>query len=98
MSMLKNVTGKLFTVQNGHLNYEIYEATPDLVPILGAILQDKFGYFPVRPLAIGLSEVVIDLKRNNITLSLGWDNWSGAYIMAHCKNGDLEIIAGFIET
>ncbi|WP_226705218.1 hypothetical protein [Microbulbifer elongatus] len=91
MSMLKDLSGKTVTVSNGHLSYEIYDAKSEFVPVLGELLQREFGYSPVGMPAIGLSEVVAEVELNGTKLGLGWDNWSGEYVMAFCEEGDLLI-------
>jgi hypothetical protein len=98
MSMLKDLTGKTVTISNGHLSYEIYDAKSEFVPVLGEILQNEFGFSPIGSPAIGLSEVVAEIELSGIKLGLGWDNWSGAYVMAHCEQGDSQInkIANFL--
>lgn len=91
MPMLKKLTGKTVTLANGHLGYEIFEATSAFVPVLGDLLKNQFGYGPVGTPVIGLDEVVAEMELDGIRLGLGWDNWSGAYVMAFCDKGDLEI-------
>ncbi|AWF81002.1 hypothetical protein BTJ40_09355 [Microbulbifer sp. A4B17] len=98
MSTLKDLSGKTVTVSNGHLSYEILDAKSEFVPVLGELLQNQFGYLPVGSPAIGLSEVVAEIELNGTKLGLGWDNWSGAYVMAYCESGDslIKTIASYL--
>src|SRR5690554_4867732 len=100
VGMLKDLTGKLFTVANGHLSYEIDDASSELLPVIGQLLQSEFGFAPTAGPAIGLSEVVVELEIAGIKVGLGWDNWSGAYVMAFTDEGDQYIkkIASFLNT
>ena len=98
--MLKDLTGKLFAVANGHLSYEIDGASSELVPVIGQLLQSEFGFAPTTGPAIGLSEVVVELEIAGTKVGLGWDNWSGAYVMSFTDEGDQYIkkIASFLNT
>lgn len=98
VSMLKELTGKLFTVSNGHLSYEIDDANSELVPVIGQLLQNEFGFVPTAGPSIGLNEVAIELVLAGTKIGLGWDTWSGAYVMAFTEEGDQYIkkIAGFL--
>lgn len=98
MSLLKDLSGKIVTVSNGHLSYEIYDAKSEFIPVLGELLKKQFGCIPVDSPAIGLSEVVAEIELNGTKLGLGWDNWSGAYVMAYSKQGDslIKTIANYL--
>ena len=89
--MIKDLSGKIITIASGRLSYEIADAKPEFVPILGELIQNKLGFRPVGLPAIGLSEVASEIKLEDIKLGLGWDNWSGAYVMAYCDRGDSHI-------
>lgn len=86
--MQNELTGKIVTISNGFLSYEIFNAKSDFVPVMGELIQNQFGFNPVDLPAIGLSEVVCEVEFSGVKLGLGWDNWSGAYVMAHCAKGD----------
>ncbi|WP_062268526.1 hypothetical protein [Endozoicomonas arenosclerae] len=87
MSMLKDLGGKTYTAANGQQTYEVFYASASLVPVISKLLQENFGFEPVSKPAISLDEVVAEVEKDGIKLGLGWDNWSGAYVMGFCEEG-----------
>lgn len=87
MSMLKDLSGKTYTAANGQKTYEVFYASSSLVPVIGELLQEHFGFAPTSKPVIGLDEVVAEVEKDGIKLGLGWDNWSGAYVMGFCEEG-----------
>lgn len=73
---------------NGHLFYEIYSASSDLVTVAARLLGKKFGLGPVTNPAIGLSEVALNIKNDEVMLGMGWDIVSGFYVVAYDEVGD----------
>jgi len=43
----------------------------------------------VECLSLIESEVVAEIEFSGLKLGLGWDTWSGAYVMAFCEEGEL---------
>ena len=97
--MVKELTGKTSTTANGHLSYGIYRAKPEFVIMLGQLLQSEFGFLPVGRPVVGLSEVVAEIELPGVKLGLGWDNCTGAYVMAFCEEGDnfIKRIADYLD-
>ena len=87
MSMLKDLSGKTYKAANGQKTYEVFYASTDLVPVIGELLQEQFGFVPISTPVIGLDEVVVELEKDGIKLGIGWDNWSGAYVIGFCEKG-----------
>lgn len=85
--MLKDLSGKTYTAANGQKTYEVYYASTSLVPVIGELLQEQFGFIPISEPVIGLDEVVAEIEKDGIKLGIGWDNWSGAYVMGFCEKG-----------
>jgi len=87
------MNGLLHKTAEGHDSYEIYEADQDFIFRFAEILTTRFGFELTgdRP-AVGLDEIYLDAKKGSIRLTIGWDNWSGAFVFAHCSEGD-----GYIE-
>lgn len=73
---------------NGHRLYEIDQARPLFVRKAGQILQDRFGFGPIVQPIVGLDIVITECTKSDVTLHLGWDNWSGFYVMADSPDGD----------
>lgn len=87
MSMLKDLGGKKYTAANGQQTYEVFYASASLVPVIGELIQEHFGFLPISKPVIGLDEVVAEMEKDGVKLGLGWDNWSGAYVMGFCSEG-----------
>ncbi len=88
MSNKKHLRGTIVTAKNGHLSYEVDSASSNFLPVLSQLLQNEFGCIPVGETTTFVSEIISDIELNGIKLGLGWDNWSGAYVMALCSEGD----------
>ena len=65
----------------------MFYASTDLVPVIGELLQEQFGFVPISPAVIGLDEVIAEVEKYGIKLGICWDNWSGAYVMRFCERG-----------
>jgi hypothetical protein len=88
MSKLKYLSGNTITAKNGHLSFEIEQANTKFVPVLSELLRKHYGFTAVGEPAIFVSEVVAEIELSGLKLGIGWDNWSGAYVMAFCNEGD----------
>src|SRR5512145_624582 len=80
--------GQFHEAANGHKTYEIFYATPNILFEIGNILVTKFGCSELDLPGIGLEAVITKCQKGNIRLDLGWDNWSGFYILANSAEGD----------
>ncbi len=86
-----HLKGNIITAKNGHLSYEVNSANSNFLPVLSLLLQKEFGCIPVGETTTFVSEIVSDIELNGTKLGLGWDNWSGVYVMALCSDGDQHI-------
>ena len=73
---------------NGRQCYEIFRASPRLIIKAGEILHDRFGFDPIVKPVIGADSVITACTKGDLTLHLGWDNWSGFYVLAGSLAGD----------
>lgn len=92
--------GKFYKTANGHVSYEIFYATPDIIFAVSDILVERFGCSPIDLPLHGLDAVITKCRKGNIKLDLGWDNWSGFYIFANSPEGDklVEDIGTYLNT
>lgn len=79
--------GQFLKTASGRTSYEIYEAEGDMVFEVIQILKDRFG-FSTRLPVFWLDEIYIDLKKENLRLTVGWDEWSGCFVMANSSDSD----------
>jgi hypothetical protein len=80
--------GKLHKTASGFYSYDIVEADNDFIYKLANVLTKQFGFDMVNTPMTGLDGVYWDAIKKNVKLTVGWDNWSGAFVMAHCSEGD----------
>ena len=92
MPDLKNdavkLAGSLYKTADGRQSYEIYLATSEFIFVAAKILHEQFGFSKCHEPFVGLDEVITDCEREGIKLLLGWDIWSGIYLMAASEAGD----------
>jgi hypothetical protein len=84
----RTLQGKFYKSENGRETYEIYYAVPDIMFEIGSILVSKFGCSPLDPPFVGLDVIITKCKKENVEVDLGWDNWSGFYLLANSPEGD----------
>ena len=96
----RTLQGNVHIVANGRTSYEIYYANSDIIFEVSDILVAKFGFSqPDRPI-VGLDEVITWCRKGDIVLNLGWDNWSGFYMLAQSAEGDtlVQEIGAYLDT
>ena len=86
-----DLRGKVMKGPSGHLFYEIYSASSELVAVAAKLLGKKFGLRPLTNPAIGLSEAALNIKNDEVMLGMGWDIASGFYVVAYDEAGDIYI-------
>jgi len=80
--------GTFYKAANGRQSHEIYRATSEFIFVAAKIWHEQFGFSKSRAPIVGLDEVITDCEREGIKLLLGWDIWSGFYVMADSDAGD----------
>lgn len=84
--------GKLVRVANGHYSYDIEipfdeEHFRYMLDIAENLIKNFRFEQPKTPIA-GPDGTCMDLFREGIRITIGWDIWSGLFVMAHCDEGD----------
>ena len=81
----------LIQISSGHKSLENFELEPDHIPVVLHQLKDYFqGRLDVGN-KIGLeilSSFAAEILIDEIELTIGWDNWSGLFIMSCDAYGD----------
>ncbi len=80
---LKFVNGKLITVAEDKKSYEFYHLEAEHIFEMAQILEKNFDAVFDLPI-YGFDAVFFDFKISDIKMLLGWDIWSGIFIM--CKD------------
>jgi hypothetical protein len=84
----EKLEGFFWRAANGRQSYEIYRATSEFIYEAAKILRQLYGFSePKRPI-VGLDEVITECSKDGLKLLLGWDNWSGFYVLADSPEGD----------
>jgi hypothetical protein len=73
---------------NGRQCYEIDKATPEFIYVAANFLVQKFGFSEPKKPIVGLDEVLTECSKEQLKLLLGWDNWSGFYVLADTPDTD----------
>jgi len=79
----------LFEAANGHLSLEC-GSLPDIYwESLVEHLEKEEGFSRSGQPIVGANEMIHqDFVTARLSLSAGWDNWSGHYLLAKCEEGD----------
>ena len=86
---MKKLSGKFFKAANGHESYDIGAAEPELFFPVATKIQNRFGFEPPHLPIFGLDVTYLDLIRDNVKIIMGWDIWSGLFIFAEDREGDV---------
>lgn len=93
--------GQFHRTASGRTSYEIYEAEGEFVFHVVQILKDRFGFSTRLPI-FWLDEVYVDCKKESLkaTVTVGWDEWSGCFVMANNQAGDEVVreIGGYLDS
>lgn len=84
--------GIIHSLPNGHKSYEVLQADEPFIFNMATVLKDKMGFSGEKNPKLLLDKGYIDMYKNNIKLTVGYDNFSGCFVMAYCDDGDNEIV------
>jgi hypothetical protein len=79
--------GQFLHTAAGTLSYEIYEANDTLVYTIVSVIEKRYGFMALLPV-FSMDEIYINCHRDEVMLMVGWDEWSGCFIMAASPAGD----------
>ncbi|CAN7762113.1 hypothetical protein [Paenibacillus sp. LjRoot56] len=88
---MKNLQGKINKTSKGYNSYEIFDADASFILKIATVVTEKFNFTHTNPI-IGLEQVFMDFDKDGIKITIGWDIWSGCFVMAHDKLGDKCIV------
>ena len=86
---MKKLNGNFSITESGSISYEIFDAGAEKLPEIVALLQTRFG-FTQQPLKWGLEGCYLDCILESVEFIIGWDIWSGCFIMplSRSEEGD----------
>lgn len=84
---------ELVRLKSGRFSLDNYELEADALPEVLSELENALGRERVKfngklGLDIALSAAAVDLLIDGKRITLGWDNWSGVFIMAWDAGGE----------
>ena len=85
------MNGKIYKTAEGFNSYEISEADEKYIFTLADILIKQLGFTTDTTPISGLDGVYWDFLKEDVKLTVGWDIWSGAFVMAYCLSGNKHI-------
>ena len=95
---MKNFEGKIYKTAKGYNSYEILDADALFIFKMATVITEKFHFTHANP-AIGPDQVFMDFVKDGVRITIGWDIWSGCFVMAHDKVGDqyVEEIGNYLD-
>ena len=88
---MKKVSGKFHKTAKGHLSYDMEELEAYQVFAIATSVQDKFGFKTGKLPGLDPDALYIELIRDSVKILVGWDIWSGLFVMAMDESGDQAI-------
>jgi hypothetical protein len=95
---MKELKGKFYKTSEGFNSYEVVYADSTFVIKIVTVITEKFHFTHANPV-IGLEQVFMDFEKDKVKITVGWDIWSGCFVMAHDNLGDkyIEEIGNFLD-
>ncbi|MEB2367077.1 MAG: hypothetical protein OZ933_13425, partial [Chloroflexota bacterium] len=81
------LVGQFSTTVSGRQSYEIADADWMMVLPLVRIAVEQFGFRSRLPVH-GFDELYVSCVRDAAEITIGWDNWSGCFVMGCNASAD----------
>ena len=91
MENMRKLDGKFHKTAEGNVTYDIYHAEAEHIFPVATLIQKKFGFLPKQLPVMGLDSIFLELFRREIKIMVGWDNWSGLFVMAVDEKGNAAV-------
>lgn len=79
---------KLMEIANGRKSCDNPDLKSSDIPAVLSVIEKNFEISYNKKGAIGLDTVGLDFQINEKHVTVGWDNWSGLFIMSREPDGD----------
>ena len=92
------LSGQFRQTASGRQSYEIANADWMMVASLVKIATEFFGFTSRLPV-YGFEELYIDCKRDNLEITVGWEYWSGCFVMGYSPESDefVRVMGDYVE-
>ena len=79
----------IYTAANGHLSIDFEDYDSPVWFKAVSILEKDLGFIRQGEVVIGMDEGILpSLVKDDVSISAGWDNWSGNYLLSESREGD----------
>jgi hypothetical protein len=85
---MTKLKGNFSKTTEGHETYDIYHAEAEHIFPVATMIEKKFGFKPLQLPIFALDSAYIELIRNDVKIIVGWDIWSGLFVMSTDIKGD----------
>ena len=85
---MTKLKGKLYKTAKGNETYDIEHAEAEHIFPVATLIQENFGFEPLQLPIFGLDSAYLEMVRENIKIIVGWDIWSGLFVMSPDKKGN----------
>ena len=80
--------GKFNKTAEGNETYDIYHAEAEHIFPVATMIQKNFGFKPLQIPIFGLDSAYLEMIQEDIKIMVGWDIWSGLFVMAIDEKGN----------
>ena len=97
---MTKLNGKFYKTAEGNETYDIEHVEAEHIFPVATIIQKTFGFKPLQLPNFGLDSAYLELIKEDIKIIIGWDIWSGLFVMAIDEKGNLAVreIGDFLRT
>lgn len=97
---MTKLNGKFYKTAKGNETYDIEHAEAEHIFPVATIIQKTFGFKPLQLPIFGLDSAHLELIKEDIKIMIGWDIWSGLFVMAIDEKGNKAVreIGEFLRT
>ncbi|WP_144028399.1 hypothetical protein [Paenibacillus ferrarius] len=88
---MKELKGKFYKTSKGYDSYEIFDVEASFIFKIAIVVVEVFQFTHADPL-IGFEQVFMDLVKDEVTITIGWDIWSGCFVTANDPKGGAWIL------
>ncbi|MFX1442322.1 MAG: hypothetical protein ACFFHV_02820 [Promethearchaeota archaeon] len=85
---MTKLKGKFNKTTEGNETYDIEYAEAEHIFPVATLIQKEFSFEPVQLPIFGLDSVYLEMIKQDIRIIVGWDIWSGLFVMATHKKAN----------
>ena len=85
---MTKLKGKFYKTAKGNETYDIEHAEAEHIFPVATLIQEHFGFEPIQLPIFGLDSIYLEMIREDIKIIVGWDIWSGLFVMSPYKKAN----------